>query len=208
MKHDMGKLVFKDTADKILARLEIDTSRQRLDSTHILSNIAVLTRLGLFCETIRVFLRDARKHAPSEFEKIPSSLRSRYLKDDGESSSYEDAKPTKVRRRLEVCARDVWRLLDRGKGCKEISQLETYALLKRLLDEQCELARRKSTHQTKRTTIMVSRQQRLLSKRKRMCLPTPCRHPMTLIPPTAATRARGTRCRSWRPAITKTSLKS
>jgi hypothetical protein len=140
IKHDLGKLVFKDTADKIIARLGIDISKQRLDSTHILSNIAVLTRLGLFCETIRVFLRDVRNHAPSEFEKIPGSLRRRYLKDDRESSSYEDAKASKVRRRLAVCARDVWRLLDRVKGCQEISQLETYDLLKRLFDEQCELA--------------------------------------------------------------------
>jgi hypothetical protein len=31
--------------------------RQHLDSTHVISNIAVLTRLGLFTETVTVFLR-------------------------------------------------------------------------------------------------------------------------------------------------------
>jgi hypothetical protein len=138
IRHDLGMLVFKNTADQIAAILGIDTSRQRLDSTHCLSNIAVLTRLGLFCETIRLFLREVQKHAKSEFEKIPISWRERYIKDDGDSSSYDDAKPSKARRRLNVCARDLWRLLDRFKGDKEIAELESYTLLKRLFDEQCE----------------------------------------------------------------------
>jgi hypothetical protein len=139
IKHDLGMLIFKDTADQITARLGIDTSRQRLDSTHCLSNIAILTRLGLFCETTRVFLREVQKHAKSEFEKIPISWRRRYLKDDGDSSSYDDAKPSKARRRLEVCARDLWRLMERFKDDKDIAELESYALLKRLFDEQCEV---------------------------------------------------------------------
>lgn len=40
--------------------------RQRLDSTHVMSNIAVLTRLGLFTETVTNFLRDLRREAPAK----------------------------------------------------------------------------------------------------------------------------------------------
>ena len=40
----------------MIAALGVRTGKQRLDSTHVMSNIAVLTRLGLFCETVRVFL--------------------------------------------------------------------------------------------------------------------------------------------------------
>ena len=139
IKHELGMVVFKDTASKIIARLEIDTSRQRLDSTHVVSNIAVLSRLSLFCETIRVFLRGVHKQAEYEFEGIPISLCRRYLKDDGSSTSYDDAKPSKARRRLAVSARDVWRLLNRFAASEEISQLESYTMLKRLFDEQCEV---------------------------------------------------------------------
>ena len=54
MQHDGGRLAFQETTDRIIQALGIRTGKQRLDSTHIMSNIATLTRLGLFCETIRL----------------------------------------------------------------------------------------------------------------------------------------------------------
>ena len=56
MEHDGGRLAFSETTDRMIAALGLRTGKQRLDSTHVMSNIAVLTRLGLFCETVRVFL--------------------------------------------------------------------------------------------------------------------------------------------------------
>ena len=49
MQHDGGRLAFQETTDRIIQALGIRTGKQRLDSTHIMSNIATLTRLGLFC---------------------------------------------------------------------------------------------------------------------------------------------------------------
>src|SRR5579872_6169020 len=65
------RLLFKSVTDKILKLLGVDVSKQRLDSTHILSNMARLTRLGLFCETIRVFLTVMKKDFSKLFETIP-----------------------------------------------------------------------------------------------------------------------------------------
>ena len=56
MEHDGGRLAFCETTDRMIEALGLGTGRQRLDSTHVMSNIALLTRLGLFCETVRVFL--------------------------------------------------------------------------------------------------------------------------------------------------------
>ena len=56
MEHDGGRLAFCETTDRMIEALGLRTGKQRLDSTHVMSNIAVLTRLGLFCETVRVFL--------------------------------------------------------------------------------------------------------------------------------------------------------
>ena len=47
---DGGRVAFEAMTDRILQALDTKVSRQRLDSTHVISNIAVLTRLGLFCE--------------------------------------------------------------------------------------------------------------------------------------------------------------
>ena len=64
MRHDGGRLAFEETTDRIIQALGIGTGRQRLDSTHIMSNIATLTRLGLFCETMRLFLRAVGREHP------------------------------------------------------------------------------------------------------------------------------------------------
>ena len=48
MQHDGGRLAFQETTDRIIQALGMRTGKQRLDSTHIMSNIDTLNRLGLF----------------------------------------------------------------------------------------------------------------------------------------------------------------
>ena len=101
------------TTDRIIQALGIRTGKQRLDSTHIMSNIATLTRLGLFCETMRLFLRALRWEHPELRPGVPEGLLGRYLKEEDEATHYEDARTGEGRRRLSVCARDLYRLVDR-----------------------------------------------------------------------------------------------
>ncbi|MFC1706332.1 transposase [Planctomycetota bacterium] len=142
LEHDGGRLAFGEVTGRILEAFGIHVVRQRLDSTHIVSNIATLTRLGLFCETIRVFLRALRAHHPRLYKRVPEGLRSRYVKDD-RPTRYEDARSSESRRRLSVCARDVFRLLDRFRGTTG-SKRDEYALLERLFDDQCEFTASKA----------------------------------------------------------------
>ena len=106
MQHDGGRLAFQETTDRIIQALGIRTGKQRLDSTHIMSNIATLTRLGLFCETMRLFLRALRWEHPELRPVVPEGLLGRYLKGEDEATHYEDAHTGEGRRRLSVCARD------------------------------------------------------------------------------------------------------
>ena len=140
MQHDGGRLAFQETTDRIIQALGIRTGKQRLDSTHIMSNIATLTRLGLFCETMRLFLRALRWEHPELRPVVPEGLLGRYLKGEDEATHYEDAHTGEGRRRLSVCARDLYRLVDRFRGTTA-AQLEEYRLLERLLREQCHVGK-------------------------------------------------------------------
>lgn len=142
MEHDGGRIAFQETTDRIIQALGISTGRQRLDSTHILSNIAILTRLGLFCETIRVFIRMLRREHPELVRHIPEGLARRYLKEEDEATHYEDARPGEGRRRLSVCARDLYRLVERFHGTAVV-EMDEFQLLERLLREQCRVGRRR-----------------------------------------------------------------
>ena len=140
MAHDGGRLAFVETTDRIIAALGIRTGKQRLDSTHIMSNIATLTRLGLFCETMRLFIRAVQGEHPELAARIPEGLAGRYLKEEGEATAYEDGHSGEARRRLSVCARDLYRLVDRFRGT-DAAKLEEYRLLQRLLREQCQVGK-------------------------------------------------------------------
>ena len=146
MEHDLSRVAFAETTDRILAALGTKVSRQRLDSTHVISNMAVLTRLGLFCETSRVFLSQLQVEHPRLYGRVPEGLRGRYLKEDGQASGYQDARSSQGRRRLAVCARDVYRLCELFEGTAA-EELEEYALLERLLVDQCEVVDEKQDPQ-------------------------------------------------------------
>lgn len=137
MAYEAGPGVFRDVTGQILEALGTKTGRQRLDSTHISSNISRLTRLGLFCETNRLFLHAVRRKHPILYRRAPEGVRARYLKDDGEATAYQDARSSDSRRRLAVCARDLYRLIDVFRGTAA-AKLEEYGLLERLFHDQCE----------------------------------------------------------------------
>ena len=70
-------------------------------------------------------------------DRVPEPLRGRYLKEDGGATAYQDAPSGTGPRRLSVCARDLYRLHRRFAGTAA-EGLGSYALLQRLLAEQCE----------------------------------------------------------------------
>jgi len=138
--NEQAKQLFSRMTDAMVKSLGISVSKQRLDSTHIVSNIARLTRLGLFCATIRLFLRELKKDLPEKYKRIPEPLCLRYVKEDGGDAPYHDTKSTETHRRLNVCARDVYRLLDRFKQDKDVLKLKSLGILDRLYLEQCDIS--------------------------------------------------------------------
>ena len=142
MAHDGGRVAFETMTDRILQALGTKVSRQRLDSTHVISHIAVLTRLGLFCETVRLFLRALKAEHPRLYGRVPKPLLGRYVKADGTATAYDDARAREGPRRLAVCARDVYRLWDLLAGTAA-EALASYALLQRLLQEQCTVGKKR-----------------------------------------------------------------
>jgi hypothetical protein len=135
IEQEKSKVAFRRVTDELIGALGVRVERQRLDSTHILSNIAMLSRLGLFCETIRLFLKEVKEHDAKAYERVGAGI----LKRHGEESRYQDARRKDGPRRLSVVARDVWRLVERFEGDEKITKTEEWKLLKRLFEEQCEV---------------------------------------------------------------------
>ncbi len=127
-------ILFDEIVAAIIKNKGLKVGKQRLDSTHIRSHMAVLTRLGLFTHTITAFVKKLRKQHPRLFEALPQGIHERYVDREG---YFADSPSSEGRRRLSQCAADVWRLVDRFRGHRSVKGMPSYLRLNRLLQEQC-----------------------------------------------------------------------
>lgn len=134
MENERAQGVLLQVTSAMMKMDGLSAVRQRLDSTHVISNIAVLTRLGLFTETVTVFLRELRKEAPGKLAKLDPSLLKRYLDREG---YFSDATREQAQRRLPLVAQDLYALVRWFKADEPVKALPSYALLVRLLADQC-----------------------------------------------------------------------
>ena len=136
LKHEIARKIFKKATDHIIKVLNTDTSEQRIDSSHVTSNMAKLSRLELFVRVTENFLRKLKQTDPAAYEQLPSRFEERYGKRRG---YFADARSKKVRRRLGECANDIWYLIDHFRGEEKIAALKVMGLLKRVFDEHCSI---------------------------------------------------------------------
>ncbi|GDX83901.1 hypothetical protein LBMAG42_57120 [Deltaproteobacteria bacterium] len=129
MENERATAVFQRLTEALMRVDGLSSVRQRLDSTHVISDIAVLTRLGLFTETVTHFLRELRREAAPKLAK-------RYLDREG---YFSDATREQAPRRLVVVAQDLYRLVASFEADAETAAMPAYLLLVRLLAEQCDV---------------------------------------------------------------------
>lgn len=126
--------VFEQLTKALMEADGLSSVRQRLDSTHVISNIKLLSRLGLFTETVTHFLRELRKEAPEKLAKLDGSYAKRYLDREG---YFADAKREQAQRRMPLVAQDLYALVRAFEDDDVVRASSSYGLLVRLLSEQC-----------------------------------------------------------------------
>jgi hypothetical protein len=136
-KEELDAAAFESITAKIIKVFDVDTSKQRLDSTHIFSNMKKLGRVGIFARTIKGFLTDLQRRFPGLFEKvIPEELRKRYLGEKG-LGCFSRVKPSEADRTLKTLSEDLLFLVESLLANESVAGLKSFHLLQRVLSEQC-----------------------------------------------------------------------
>ena len=135
-EHNLYSPLFESVTDKLAKVFDVDTSKQRIDSVHIQSNMRHLGRLGLFVNTNKKFLRNLKRHHKGLFDALDKELTDRYMTKRGESA-FSMVKPSESSRTLETLANDLFFLVDRFNEHSDVPDMTSYQLLVRLLKEQC-----------------------------------------------------------------------
>lgn len=135
LSDDKGVRLFEETTQRLIVAAKLKTSRQRLDSTHTVPNIRILTRLGLFTQVITKFLEALRAEHPGLCRRVDAGLCKRYLDREG---YFGDARGLEAPRRLQEAALDLYTLVQQFAKHRAVSAMTQYGLVARLYTDQCE----------------------------------------------------------------------
>ncbi len=132
----LHKEIFAMVRDKLSDAFKVSYEEQRIDSTHIYSNMRHLGRLQIFVETIRKFLVNLKRHHKALYEAMDKEFVGKYIK-GGQKSVFAMVKPSQSKRRIVETANDLFDLIRRFADNEAIQSMTSYKLMVRVLKEQC-----------------------------------------------------------------------
>jgi hypothetical protein len=136
---DLAARVFEDVTDRLVNALDLDVSRQRLDSTHVFSHMASFGRTKLMAVAIKRFLTQLKRHDPDAYATLPEDLRQRYV--PAPARLCADAKDAEARTRCrQQTAEDLHVVITRFANRADLTNRSTYKALITIFGQQCELS--------------------------------------------------------------------
>ena len=125
--------IFEKISQAAINKLGLSTSEQRVDSTHIVSNICTRGRLDLFDTTIGLFIKSLDQ---VRFARIPKHIQKWH---QSEADGWFGLGPVQRKAKLEQLAKYLNTLIVIFKNDQQVTANEPYQLLVRLFKEQCQI---------------------------------------------------------------------
>ena len=134
---DIAKNVMLEVTVSLVDLLELNIDKQRLDATHIFSDMASFGRTRLMGVVIKRFLIQLKRHNTKAYELLDEQFRKRYA--PGVNQLFADAKKDSDSRRLlrQQVAEDMHMLVKRFGEDKSHAGRDTYKAMERIFYEQC-----------------------------------------------------------------------
>ena len=145
----LAEAVMADVTVRLVELLGIKIDTQRLDSTHIFSDMARFGRTRLMGVAIKRFLTQLKRHDLGAYEGLDDALRQRYA--PGVNQLFADtAKDSESRRLLrQQVAEDMHILVKQFADHPKHADKTTYQAMERIFYEQCNVQEDKVTVKTK-----------------------------------------------------------
>jgi hypothetical protein len=141
--------VMHDVTDRLIDLLELDIAKQRLDSTHVFSNMASFGRTRLMAVTIKRFLTQVKRHHLADFAALPAELRQRYAPSPAQLLSKESKDADGRAQSRQHVAEDLRDLIDRFADHAGLRDRPSYQALVTVFGQQCEIVEERVQVRTK-----------------------------------------------------------
>lgn len=152
-ENEIAQEVFLVVTTALVDELDLNIKAQRLDSTHVLSNMAKLTRQQQLSVGLKRCLVQIKKHCPEEYDRLDEVLRRRY--EPAETRLFGGGIPAAKRGQtreeiLGQIGQDMASVIVGFSEHEKISGFQSYAAVKRLFDEHYALPTKKGGKHTLR----------------------------------------------------------
>lgn len=140
---ELAQKIMKDVTEMIIQELNIEVNKQRLDSTHVFSNMADWTRSMLLFKTTKRFLIQVKRHESKLYSELDNDLRKSY--DSQGDWIYRDITTRNVCYGDHVCSNkeqiawDMLRLIEKFEQHKKLSNMNSFKNMVQIFGEQCEI---------------------------------------------------------------------
>ena len=136
---ELAQAIMHDVTGELVQLLELDVSKQRLDSTHIESNMAKFGRMKLMATAIRRFLVQVRRHDEGSYNALRKAVRERYEASDSAVFGWKTLDDEGVNQLRQSIAEDLAYLVDRYRRNKSHNTRSTYLMLVKVFEQQCDV---------------------------------------------------------------------
>jgi hypothetical protein len=134
---DLAAGVMHQVTTRMAKVLELKIEQQRLDSTHVFSDMASFARTRLLGVAIKRFLTQVKRHAAETYAGLPEELRQRYEPSVHQLFGKAGKDATDRTRLRQQVAEDMHLLVERFANDTAMSQRTTYQSLVLIFQQQC-----------------------------------------------------------------------
>jgi hypothetical protein len=147
--HDLASQVMHQVTTTLVRECGLRIDQQRLDSTHVYSNMASFGRTRLMGVAVKRFLTQVKRHDGAAYEALDEALRQRYA--PSAQRLFGGLANDEPRRRVlrQQVAEDLHQLIRRFGDDPQHQPRQTYQLLVQVFFEQCEVVEEQVTLKTR-----------------------------------------------------------
>jgi hypothetical protein len=137
--NELAAKIMDAVNETLIEQLDLTIDQQRLDSTHVFSNMATFGRTRLMAVAIKRFLTQVKRHHPADYDALPDELRQRYAPSQArlfaaKGQSTEDR--AKSRRQV---AEDLHELIERFADHAGLRDRSSYQAMMTIFEQHCEI---------------------------------------------------------------------
>jgi transposase len=131
-----ARKLFEKLTLRFIEACGTSTKKQRTDSFFMHGWLQILSRYGLFKETLRVFLQNLRKQKPGLYEDISKGLSRSYLDKEFDLTEKDHEK---AQREVKRMAQDLYAVYTAFDKHHQVNRYESFKTLATIFRQQCEV---------------------------------------------------------------------